>query len=254
MDLIVPHQPWPESEEAMPTADSLEAYEKSFWAEVGENEPALRAFITKRRTRPPAEWEDPRVIVNREVNEVFRAGVSKYVRKALWHFLEQERQRRSLTQDQLAQKAGISQPAYAKIRHGETSFESILMVLRALGIEWRSVPSPSAGEQTAEGLLVALDFVQRVVLGRDVNTFKPRRESIEWLLYLQASEPWLEALAGEDEEKGEIVARCLGAAISIRLGRSIPARTFEELVAFWENWITAWELCVGAVWFEDRGT
>src|SRR5437868_111597 len=113
----------------MPTDDSLEEYEQAFFAAVGEHEPAVRAFVTEHRTKPPDEWEDPREIVNRKVAAVFRGGVNRYVRKALWHFLEQERNRRELTQDQLAQQAGISQPAYAKIQRGETSFESILLVL-----------------------------------------------------------------------------------------------------------------------------
>lgn len=236
----------------MPAADSLGEYERAFFAEVGESEPAVRAFVAKHRTKPPGEPEDPREIVNREIVSVFRAGVNKYIRKALWHFLEQERTRRELTQDDLAQRAGISQPAYAKIKHGETSFESILLVLRALGIELRSVPNPSVAEQTAEGLLAALDFVQREVLGRKERTLKPRREDIEWLLTLQACEPWIEALAERDAAKGEIVARCVAAAISIRLGRTVRPQPFELLVAFWGKWITAWELCCNAVWVEGH--
>src|SRR5437764_14873766 len=97
-------------------ADSPEEYEAAFFAEVGESEAALRAFVTAKRTKPQGEWEDPREIVNRHVAGVFRTGVNRYMRKALWHFLEEERARRELTQERLAEKAGISQPAYAKIK------------------------------------------------------------------------------------------------------------------------------------------
>src|SRR5438105_1539176 len=119
----------------MPTDDSLAEYERSFWEQFAGREDAVRAFVAARRRDSAAVPEDPRVVVNREVLAAFRGGVSRYVRKALWHFLEGERRRRKLTQEQLAEPAGISQPAYAKIGRGETSFEKILLVLRALGIE-----------------------------------------------------------------------------------------------------------------------
>src|SRR5438128_998601 len=107
----------------MPTVDSLEEYERAFWAHVGEHEPALRRFVAAHRTTPADKPEDPRAIVERGIIAVFRTGVIRYLRKALWEFLEQNRKTRKLTQEDLATNAGITQPTYAKIKTGVTSFD-----------------------------------------------------------------------------------------------------------------------------------
>lgn len=234
----------------MNSEDSWTEYENSFWADCGECAPALRKFVDARRDQSTEGHRDPREIVEREIKAVFRAGVNRHLRKALWAFLEGERKARGLTQEELADRAGITQPTYSKIKSGDSSFSSIFLVLRALDVELRNVPSPSVSEQSAEGLLAALDFVQHEMLGRGAETFKPRREDLEWLRHLQACPPWSEAFVAGERESGSIVADCIAAVLSLRFGHPVKSPGFAALSAFWQHWIVAWKFCVGAIWTE----
>jgi transcriptional regulator with XRE-family HTH domain len=232
----------------MPNDDSLkEWYGRILEEDFGEHAYAVGAYLESRCKEELREGESPKDLLRREVLYIFRQGVSEYVRQGVWCFLENERKRRELTQTQLAAKAGVSQPTYSKIRTGEASFESILMFLRALGTQVGALPIPSTSEQTVEGLMKAVAFVDREVLGGGRRGGRLDRERIEWLLHLDACKPWIIAYVGRDDAVGQVVADCVAACISIRLGRSVSSHRFGELAAFWEAWIAPWEVCMAAI-------
>ena len=233
----------------MPMSDSLdESFEVLFREAAREHADAIRQYLEMNFKADLQRGDEPMDILKRELRLVFRRGVSKYLRVGLWSFLEESRKKRGLTEAQVADKSGITQSTYAKIRTGESSFESILMVLRGLGVDLRSVPTLPIGEQTMEGLLEAMAFLKsRVFVQTRAKIERLNREDAEWLLHLEQCKPWIDAYIRRDREKAHLIAECMAPCLAIRLDRTVEVREFKALCDLWNRWQGAWEICMAAI-------
>lgn len=214
--------------------------------EFGRHAEAVHAYLREFRPRELDRTDaQPVGIVRRDLLDEFRRGANELLRASVWEFLEIERSRRNLTQDQLALRAGVSQGTYSRISSGESSFESIALFLRAMNVPLASLPTPSSTDITIAGLIRSLAFLKTTVFKLKCPVFS--QEDAEWLLHMDACPPWQEVQDSHDQRAGALVADCLAASVAIRLRRPVAARPFERLRQLWQQWSGEWEICMAAI-------
>lgn len=219
--------------------------------EFGRHGRTIEKFLAARHKRG-IKKEEPRKEFNAAVGMIFNHGILTYLRASLWQPLEEARAKKGLRQEDLADELRLVPSTYSKIQLGATNLESIVLLLRPLGLEFRDLVLPPRSEQTAAGLLAVLPVIRYEALGierpRDKDAATLKREDVEWLLHLDlCGAAWLKVFLRKDEKAGALIAACLASVIGLRLGRPVQPPKFDVLIDLWDKWIIAWEMSMAAV-------